>query len=227
MNKLFSFLALLLLPASLWAQDKGTFASGFFGSFRSWNAQDGMDFLGIVTGADGKAAKLSAGLHADWFFMDNLSLVATAEYSSVAFDGNSANIAGLLSISNKHTRSENYMAALGVRKYMPLFGSRIFALFGEGRICASRGYSKNYSETERGKEGTYSDLYSADIQMVSGLSVFLMERMALQVSIPVGGVGYEWEKQTEAQVKNSSFTSLAIYSDFDLLQIKLGISYLF
>lgn len=233
------FLVMLFLPALLCGQDrglgnpnsvyieKGTFAAGLSGSYHTWNAEGGMDLLGIVTGLDGKVKSLSADAHADWFFKDNLALIAMAGYSNMAVDGNSAKLSVILDLSNKHLRRENYVASVGVRKYIPLFDSKILALFGEGRLSGSRGYSKNYSVTDRGKEGTYSDLYSVDLGLVAGVSVFIADRLAIQVSLPKFFIGYEWEKQTEAQVNERRFSGLTISSEYDLLRLELGTVFLF
>ena len=48
----------------------------------------------------------------------------------------------LLSLSNSHVRRVNYSGALALRGYLPLFDSKVVALFGEGRITGTLGYGK-------------------------------------------------------------------------------------
>lgn len=207
--------------------EKGTIAAGISGAYRSFDAKDGINLLGLLSGTDGKLAYLSVSAHADWFMADNLALVATFGYSNIGLDGNSTNLAGMLPLSNKHLHRENFEGSLGVRKYIPLFNSKVFAMFGEGRLTGSRGYSKSYALTDRGKEGDYSDLYGVDLGLIVGLSVFVTDRMAMTVSLPKVSVGAQWNKQTEAQVKDSSLTGVTLSTKFDILGIRIGTIFCF
>ena len=239
MKKLTLLLTVLIQAAVLQAQDrglgnpnsiyieKGTFSAGINGAYRSFNAADGMSILGLISNTDGKLSLLSLDAHADWFFRDNLSLVATLGYSNTGVDSNSLKLTELLDMSNKHTRSEKYSGSIGVRKYIPLFNSKILAIFGEGRLGGSRGYSKTYAVTERGKEGSYTDLYSVSLGVIAGASVFVNDRLAVQISLPVAEIGYDWEKQTEAQVKESSLTGLTLSKKSNLLGIEIGTIFCF
>ena len=239
MKIVYSSLLLLFLTIGLWAQErglgnpktvyieKGTLAAGISGSYRGWDTKDGMSLMGIVTDTDGSLTYGVVDAHAAWFFMDNTSLVVTAGYTNTAFDGNSAKVAGIMDLSNKHLRREKYSASIGARRYQPLFNSKILAMFGEGRITGSRGYSKNYSITDRGKEGSYTDLYSVSFDVLAGISVFVTNQLALQAKLPVASFGYEWKKQTEALVKDSSYSGLKLSSQTDFLGISIGTVYHF
>ena len=229
----------LALGATLWATDrglgnpkaqyisKGTFAGGVSGSYYSFNAKDGINLLAVLSGTTGKVSLLNVDAHADWFFKDNLSLVARFGYSNMGLDGDSVNLAGMLPFSNKHMRREMYEASIGVRQYMPLFNSKILALFGEGRLSGGRGYSKSYALTDRGKEGDYTNLYSIDLGLVVGLSVFLTDRMAVVVSLPKLSLGMDWEKQTANQVKESSLTGFSVSTKLNILGIHIGTIFCF
>ena len=207
--------------------EKGTFTAGISGAYHGWNAGNGMDFLGILTETDGKIARLTASAHCGWFFRDNLSLIATVKYTNTAVDGNTLKVSSLVDVSNKHTRSEMYTASVGVRKYVPLFNSKILALYGEGRLSGDRGYSKSYSETERGKEGRYTDLYSVNLGVIAGISVFISDRLSIRASLPTVSVGYGWQKQIKDQVKRSSFSGLTLSYTVDILGLEFGTSFLF
>lgn len=207
--------------------EKGTFAAGITGSYFNLSARDGINLLGLLSGMDGGFSLLSAEAHADWFLKDNLALIVSAGYSNTGLDVESVNIIGMLPFSNKHIKRENYEASLGVRQFVPLFDSKILAFFVEGRLSGSRGYSKSYALTDRGKEGDYTDLYSVDLGMIVGLSVFVTDRMALQISLPKISVGMEWEKQLEAQVRESSMRSLNASTSLNLLGLQVGTIFCF
>ena len=207
--------------------EKGTFSAGFNGSYFNWNARDGINLFGLLSGMDGSFSLLSANAHADWFIKDNLSLIVSAGYSNTGIDLESVNIIGMLPFANKHIRRENYEASLGVRKYVPLFDRKIFAFFAEGRLTGSRGYSKSYALTDRGKEGDYADLFSIDLGMIAGLSVFVTDRLAFQISLPKISAGMEWENQLEAQVRKSTVRALNVSTRFDLLGLQVGTVFCF
>ncbi len=99
-------------------------------------------------GARESLIDVSAGL--SWFFRDNLSLGVRFGYGNTSLDLNHAELLNILKLENKHIRRETYAGALALRGYMPLFDSKIFALFCEGRLTGSFGYGKNYAETDRG-----------------------------------------------------------------------------
>lgn len=207
--------------------EKGTFAGGISGSYRNWDADGGASLLGILTGLDGRVSYLSAGGHADWFIKDNLSLVASLDYVNLAVHGNKLGISDLLELSNKHYRRESYELSLGLRKYVPLFNSKILALFGEGRFTGSRGYGKSYELTERGKEGNYSDLYSLNLGVIIGLSVFVNDRIAVQFSLPQLTVGMDWDNQREKQERDSSITAFKLRDYVDPLGIRISTIFCF
>lgn len=117
--------------------------------------------------------------------------------------------------------------SLGVRTYLPLFNSRIVALFFEGRLSGSFGYGKNYADTERGKEGRYSDLYSATLGLYPGLSVFATDRIAFEVSIPFLEGGLEWDRQIKGQAHDSALTRKFVNFKPGLLGISAGVVYHF
>ena len=213
-------------PKSLYIE-KGTFAAGITGSYFNLSAKDGINLFGLLSGTDGGLSLLSAEAHADWFLKDNLALIVSAGYSNTGLDVESVNLAGMLPFSNKHIKRENYEASLGVRQYIPLFDSKILAFFAEGRLTGSRGYSKSYALTDRGKEGDYTDLYSVDLGMIVGVSVFVTDRMAVQISLPKLSFGMEWEKQLEAQVRESSMRSLNASTSLDLLGLQVGTIFCF
>ena len=211
---------------------KGTVAVSLTGGYNSWKATgeeltQGIALAGIIDDVNGHVnlTRASAGL--SWFLADNLSLGARFSYAQRDIDINNLAMLGLVNLTNKHFRRETYSGSLGMRGYLPLFDSKIVALFFEGRLSGSFGYGKNYANTDRGKEGRYSDLYSAALGLYPGLSVFATNRIAFEVSIPFLEGGYEWEKQIKGQAHDSSLARKFVNFKPGLLGVSAGVVYHF
>ena len=209
-------------PNSVYVE-KGTFSLGLSGSYHHYNAAHGAKLLGLVTNLDGQAAIGQAEVEAAWFVKDNTSIGVMLGYENVLADGNSLSALGILNLSNRHSRNEQYQASIGMRRYIPLFDSKMFAIFAEPRLSGARGYNKNYEETERGKEGTYTDIWSASFNVIAGVSFFFSNQTALHVSVPSFSAGMQWNKQIEGQEVESSITSKGLHASFDLLGINAGV----
>ena len=221
MRKIFFTALVLLLTTPAWASfdrglgnlktvyiPKGTFSTHLTVGYNRWNAsgedaEHGIDLVGLVNETSGKVSLFRVNAGASWFFQDNLSLGVRFIYSATEVDIDHLEVMSLLDLSNQHTRRETWSGALAMRGYLPLFDSRILALFCEGRLTGSVGYSKQYEDTERGKEGTYSDLFSARLGLYPGISVFVTNAVSFEVSLPLLEGGLQWDKQIKGQAHES------------------------
>lgn len=207
---------------------KGTVSANLTFGYNNWKAsgendESGVSLAGLVSQANGDVTlvKLSAG--AAWFFRDNLSVGVRFGYGTTQVDVNHLEILSLLNLSNQHVRRQTYSAALAVRGYLPLFDSKVVALFGEGRLTGSIGYGKNYEITDRGKEGTYSDLLSVRLGLYPGISVFLTNAVAFELSLPLIEGGLQWDKQIKGQAHDSEMSRTFLNFKPGLTGINAGI----
>ena len=211
---------------------KGTVAVSLTGGYNSWKATgeeltQGVALAGIIEDVNGHVNLAGVGTGLSWFVADNISIGARFNYSQRDIDINNLAMLGLVNLTNKHFRRETWSGSLGVRGYLPLFDSKVFALFFEGRLSGSLGYGKNYADTGRGKEGRYSDLYSATLGLYPGLSVFATDRIAVEVSIPFLEGGLEWDTQIKGQAHDSALTRKFVNFKPGLLGISAGVVYHF
>ncbi len=211
---------------------KGTVALSLTGGYNSWKATgedltQGAIVAGLINDVNGNVMLASAGAGAAWFLADNFSLGARFAYNRRDIDINNLAVLSLVNMSNKHTRRKTYTGSLAARGYLPLFNSKIVALFFEGRLTGSFGYGKNYADTDRGKEGRYSDLYSATLGLYPGLSVFATNRIAFEVSIPFLEGGFEWDKQIKGQAHDSSLSRKYVNFKPGILGVTAGVVYHF
>ena len=212
---------------------KGSFAAGIsagYGKFSATgdNASSGASVFGLVTNLNGNANLFNASASGAWFFRDNMSVVLRLGYNNVGVDLNNANLLiETMSFSNKHVVDRTMTAALGYRAYIPLFNTKILALFAEGRLTGGFGFSKDYAQTDRGKEGTYADIFSLSAGLYPGVSVFVTDFLALELSLPLVEVGYKWNDQTTGQAHDSRMSHWFANLKPDLLGLNLGIVFHF
>lgn len=248
MKKLFSILVLLLSagicgmagtfdrglgnPQSVYVP-KGQFSWTVGGSYTTYSAKAGDDvtkgvnLAGLVTDANGTVGLAGIEGEGFWFFRDNWALGVKASYSNTSLDANNLSILGLVSVSNKHVRREVWSGTIACRQYIPLFDSRVLAFFGEAGLGGSFGYNKNYEDTSRGKEGIFSVLYDVAFNITSGLSVFLTDKMSVELGLPVFTVAYEWNKMLEKQEDESTLSGFRVAKSLNVLGVTLGVSFYF
>ncbi len=218
-------------PKSVYIE-KGSWQIGFSGGYRTYGAEglgetNGTSLYGIVNNLSGQAKMWNASASAAWFFANNVAVGVRFGYEQSDVDIDSGTILTFVTLQNRHIDGMHYTGDLFCRAYIPLFNSKIFAIYGEGSLGGKRGYSKDYEETDRGKLGTYSDDFSFAFKMSSGLSVFVNDFCAISVTLPFLQIGKTWSdeiKEGEPSCKRSQV--IANYKP-DFLGLSIGVSYNF
>lgn len=211
---------------------KGSVAFGLAGGYNRYNAtgenaNPGATLVGLVTDLNGNARLASASALFSYFVADNMSLGLRATYNNTAIDLNSASAMSLLSLGNKHSVNETLTASITFRRYMPMFNSKVVALFAEARLNGGFGYGKDYENTDRGKVGTYTDIYSVSAGVHLGIMVFVTDFLGVEVSLPMLEGGYEWDLQTTGGTRDSSLSHAFGSYKPNLLGINLGLVFHF
>ena len=110
---------------------------------------NGYEFLGLLTGVKGQMTTLNFSPAAFYFIAPNTAIGVRFGYDSKIFDidraslslGESLN----MDLSNHYAQSLGYVGTLAMRNYVPLFGSKIFAMYSEVRVGGTKTQSKTYS----------------------------------------------------------------------------------
>lgn len=211
---------------------KGTWAVGASFGFNQYKSNEGKtssgaSLVGLVSGLSGNATLIEGGLSGSYFVKDNLSVGLRFNYANTSVHLDEAKILNSLSLGDRHYVRENFTGAIAVRQYIPLFNSKVFALFAEGRLNGSIGYDKDYETLEVGKVGTYGDIYSVSLGLYPGVSLFLTNFLTVELSLPLLEGGYEWNPQ----VKNAEENTRLSHSFFNfkpgLLGLNLGLVFHF
>ena len=208
---------------------KGSFQFGLLGGFNKYNSgglngSQGATFLGLVTNISGQVSSANLSLSGAYFAARNMSVGTRFTYDNTGIDCDSANLMSTLQFENQHINMESFTGALTYRAYLPLFNSKVFALFGEARLNGRIGYTKNYQQEARGKVGTYADVYSVSLGLYPGMNFFVTDNVAVEISLPLLEGGYEWNHQISGGEREGAQSHGFITFQPGILWLNLGIT---
>ena len=212
---------------------KGTFGTGFTFSYNTMDLgkledDPGYSLLSLVTGIKGEMYSFAIAPNVSYFLLDNLAVGLRFDYKRSQIDlGNvGLSLGDMLSLnmSDYHYLSHNFGGALTCRYYIPFGNSKRFAMFAEGRLTGGYGQSIIYRLDQGDKFGTYQDSMNFSLDVVPGLSAFMTNNVALEVSIGVLGLKYKRVEQVTNQVETSVMSSSGANFKLDLFSVSMGIS---
>lgn len=208
--------------------EKGTISAGVSFGFDSWTAEGdkGYDLLGIIQGLYGYVQQGDITASGAWFMHDNLSIGLRIGYTDTRVSVDSTEFAGI-ELPDRNIMRQTISGAFTCRGYMPLFDGRILALFFEGRLSGSTGYVKSYKLTGRGKEGSYSDLWSVSAGIYPGVSVFATDKISFEVSLPLFEGGLRWQKQNATESGDGTLMHSFVNFKPGLIGLRMGLIYHF
>lgn len=212
---------------------KGTFGTGLTFSYNTMDLgkledEPGYSLLSLVTGIKGEMYSFGIAPNVSYFLLDNLAVGLRFDYKRAKVDlGNAALSLGdmlSLGVSDYHYLSHNLGGALTCRYYIPFGNSKRFAMFAEGRLTGGYGQSVIYRKDQDDKFGTYQNSGNFSLDVVPGLTAFMTNNVALEVSIGVLGLKYKRVEQVTNQVETSVMTSSGANFKLDLFSVNMGIS---
>ena len=212
---------------------KGTFGTGFTFSYNTIDLgqaenDPGYSLLSLVTGIKGDMYSFGIAPNVSYFLLDNLAVGIRFSYDRSNLDlGNIGLSLGdmlSLNISDYHYLSHAFGGALTCRYYMPFGDSKRFAMFAEGRLTGGYGQSVMYRADQGDKFGTYQTSGKFSIDVVPGLTAFVTNNVALEVSIGVLGLNYQRVKQVTNQVGTSVLQKSGANFKLNLFSVGMGIS---
>ena len=191
---------------------KGSRSIGIKGGFRSFNASGdestntGYALLSMLNIGNGQLKVWNVSPSIQYFLSNDLSLGASLDYTGYAVSTdirldlrdivNSSNEELNLTLSNRAIQHHALGLSLVMRKYVPLFGSKYVAVFGEGRFQTSYGATSNQPlDVKDYNRERLSGALSVSLKAGGGLAVKLKNNNAITVSIPLFGIGYSYTSQ--------------------------------
>lgn len=208
--------------------EKGTKSVGLSFGYDSWrtSGDDGVQLLALVSGVKGDASLTDMSANAAWFIKDNISVGVRFGYNDLRLEVDSLSFS-LIELKDRHFYRQAMSGSVTCRGYLPLFDGRILAMFVEGRLSGQKGYLKSYDLTDRGKEGTYSDLYEASLGLYPGISVFITERVSFEILLPLLEGGVNWQNQSATKSDDGTMSHSFFRFKPNLVGLRMGMIYHF
>lgn len=204
---------------------KGTWSSGLSFSYMEMES-DNYKFL-ILDKAGGEAYTFKISPHASYFFTDNISAGLRVQYNrTFAYIGNiDLNLGDDLNFSIKdYGYLEHGISTSGfIRTYMGLGKSKVFGFFNELGLTYGYSQGKNYSGTGHDLTGTYQKVNKFQISATPGLTAFVTNNLAVEVSIDVLGLDFQWVEQVTNQVEKGSFRKSSANFKINIFSVNIGL----
>ena len=225
---------------------KGHRAAGVSGTYRYFNAGgeqdgDGYHILSMLNIGNGSLHYYSIAPSYSWFAADDFSIGVRLEYTGYTLDSDLKldirQVTGSddpelnLRLMCRHMNSNSFGASLAARRYVSFFGSKMFAVFGEGRLYGNYGWVKSWplDEDNIEKEGRRRNTtaWGAGIKLAGGLCVRLRDNSALTLSVPIVSVGYTHTHQDKQQGvgkenNQASMSSFGLNRNAEVFSIHVG-----
>lgn len=213
---------------------KGSIGGGLSVSYTNYNLGNTANDVGykmlfsLIRDVKGSLDSFGVSPYVSYFVADNISVGARFDYDRSGFSIGGLNLKLTdeleFNINNLNYLKQSYTGALTVRDYIPISGSKRFAMFAELRAAGSYGQAESYKIDNTDKVGTYQDIYQFSLGVVPGITCFVTNETAIEISVGVLGFEYQKVVQTTNQVDVSVMENSKANFKINLLSINLGLS---
>lgn len=206
---------------------KGQWMAGGTVSY-SEHDEDNLNFL-VLKDVQGLGYTFSLSPYVGYFFRDNMSAGLRFAYNRTYLDmenfelnlGEDFNI----NLKDLYWLEHKYEVSGFLRTYTPIGKSKIFGLFNEVRL--TYGYSTGKSSTGSGTEydGTFERAHSLQIGIAPGMTAFVTDWSAVEVSVGVMGYNFKWQNQTTNQIETGRRRTSSGNFKINLFSINIGMTF--
>ncbi len=206
---------------------KGTWMVGGAFSY-SEHDEDNLNFL-VLKDITGKGYDFSVSPYVGYFFRNNVAAGIRFSYNRDYLDlqnfeldlGDDFNI----NLDNLYYLEHTFEASAFLRTYIPVGRSKIFGLFNELRLTYGYGTGKNSTGTGTTYDGTFEKVNNLQIGIAPGLTAFVTDWSAVEVSVGVMGYNFKWTDQTTNQVETGSRRTSSGNFKINLFSINIGMTF--
>lgn len=205
---------------------KGQWMTGGSVSY-SEHEEDNLNFL-VLKDFEALGYDFKVSPYVGYFFRDNMAAGLRFTYSRDYLDLGNADVdLGDLVISLKdlYYLEHKYSASGFLRTYMPIGNSKIFGLFNEVRLTYSYGEGKNSTGSGTEYDGTYQTTNSVQIGIAPGLTAFVTNFAAVEVSMDVMGFDFKWVEQQTNQIETGKRRTSSGNFKINLFSINIGMTF--
>lgn len=201
------------------------------GSFSYSESSSGDYKFLILKNVEGKSYTFSVSPSFGYFIRDNVAVGGRFSYTRDYIDiGNlDIDLSDDLSFSITHASLlEHMFYGTGfIRTYINLGDSRRFGLFNEVRLTFGAGQGKTYSGKGETLDGVYETIKHLQVGIAPGMTAFITNNAAVEVSVGVMGFDSKWIEQDHNKVIEGSRRVTSAKFKIDLFSINLGMTYYF
>lgn len=205
---------------------KGQWMTGGSVSY-SEHEEDNLNFL-VLKDFEALGYDFKVSPYVGYFFRDNMAAGLRFTYSRDYLDLGNADVdLGDLVISLKdlYYLEHKYSASGFLRTYMPIGNSKIFGLFNEVRLTYSYGEGKNSTGSGTEYDGIYQTTNSVQIGIAPGLTAFVTNFAAVEVSMDVMGFDFKWVEQQTNQIETGKRRTSSGNFKINLFSINIGMTF--
>lgn len=206
---------------------KGTWMAGGAVSYREHD-ESNLNFL-VLKNVEGKGYNFGVSPYVGYFFRNNISAGIRFAYHRDYLDlknfelnlGEDFNI----SLDNLYYLEHKYETSGFIRTYIPIGRSKIFGLFNEARVTYGYGTGKNSTGSGATYDGTYQKVQNLQIGIAPGLTAFITDWSAVEVSVGVMGFDFKWVDQKTNQIEHGSSRTSSGNFKINLFSINIGMTF--
>lgn len=204
---------------------KGMWTGGLSFSYLEMSS-DNYEFL-VLDDMKGEGYTFKLSPHAAYFFKDNIAVGMRAAYKRSYVDLGNLNLdlGDDLHFDIKDYTYLSHGVSLSsfLRTYMSLGDNKIFGFFNELSLTYGFSQGKTTSGTGNGLTGTYQKTNHFQIGCTPGLTAFVTNNLAVEVSVDILGLDFKWVNQTANQVEHGSFRKSSADFSINLFSVNLGL----
>ena len=205
---------------------KGQWMAGGSIAFNEWDG-DNLNYL-VLKNIEFEGHTFSASPYVAYFFKNNLAFGGRFSYSRNylylgKFDlnlGEDFNI----SLEDLYYLEHQFNTGLFLRTYQPLGKSKVFGFFSEVQLNYAYAKGKNSTGSGVDYDGTMEHVNKIQLAFCPGLTAFATDFMAVECSIGVLGLNYNWTDQKTNRVETGKNRSGGANFKLNLLSINLGMT---
>lgn len=206
---------------------KGQWMAGGTVSY-SEHEEDNLNFL-VIKNVEGLGYTFNVSPYVGYFFKDNVAAGLRFGYNRTYLDmanfelnlGEDFNI----SLKDLYYLEHEYQVSSFLRTYMPIGKSKIFGLFNEVRLTYAYGVGKNSTGSNTEYDGTFERTHNLQIGIAPGMTAFVTDWSAVEVSVGVMGYNFKWQKQTTNQIESGMRRTSSGNFKINLFSINIGMTF--
>lgn len=184
----------------------------------------------VVDGIVGQGYNLSVSPAASYMVRDNLAIGVRGSYGRSLFNINAAELAVSdisLDIRDYYSLRHDWSAGIFARPYIPIGSSGRYAMFAEVFLGGKAGQAKVIDEHDGTMAGTWQKSHSWSFEVNPGLTAFLTDHTALEVSVGLLDFCTSSTDQVHNQVYTGSRSSFKSSFMVDVLSLNFGLAFYF